>query len=102
LRPELEAGDVIFFLGEQLKLYEVEEQVERLGFGEMYLVSRSRKLDAARAKIRLKPASGRGARAAANGLAALGSRLKIKATAASGQDGTLDLRLQIEGDCLWL
>ena len=57
LRPHLEAGDIIFFLDKQLKLHEVEQQVDRLGFGDMYIVSSSRGPQGDRAKIRLKPVS---------------------------------------------
>jgi hypothetical protein len=56
LRPQLEAGDIIFFLGPKVKFQEIERQVERLGFGDLYIVSATKgggKAD--RAKIRLKP-----------------------------------------------
>lgn len=39
LRPQLETGDVIFFLGRRVKLEEIERQIERLGFGELYIAS---------------------------------------------------------------
>jgi hypothetical protein len=39
LRRELEAGDTIFFIDRPLKWQEIERQVERLGFGELYIVS---------------------------------------------------------------
>jgi hypothetical protein len=39
LRPELEARDTIFFVGGGADWLEIERQVERLGFGEVYVVS---------------------------------------------------------------
>jgi hypothetical protein len=55
LRPQLETGDIIFFLGRGIKLQEVERQVERLGFAEQYIVSATQRPNAERAKIRVKP-----------------------------------------------
>src|SRR5215510_9691036 len=55
LRPQLEAGDIIFFLGPQFRLQEIERQVERLGFAEGYIVSATRGPNSDRAKIRVKP-----------------------------------------------
>jgi hypothetical protein len=77
LRLELAAGDVIFFLGDQLKLHEAEEQVERLGFGDSYLVSRSRGASAGRVKIRLKPVSTKSSLTATVNLGAEERRLEV-------------------------
>jgi hypothetical protein len=38
LRPELEAGDTVVFRGKNFTWEEIEQQVERLGFGDSYLV----------------------------------------------------------------
>ena len=55
LRRQLAAGDIIFFVGRQFRLQEIEKQVERLGFGKDYIVSLTRGPNSDRAKIRLKP-----------------------------------------------
>jgi len=55
LRPELKAGDSIFFLGRRPKLLAIEQQVDRLGFGELYIVSMTQGPNADRVKIRLNP-----------------------------------------------
>jgi hypothetical protein len=39
LRAQLEARDTILFVGEQVSWQDIERQVERLGFGELYIVS---------------------------------------------------------------
>lgn len=57
LRPQLEARDRIFFLGRRSKLQVIEQQVERLGFGEVYIVSVTQGPNADRVKIRLNPIS---------------------------------------------
>jgi hypothetical protein len=54
LRPELEAGNTIYFLG-KLSLQKIESQVERLGFGERYITCATRRQNDDRAKIRLSP-----------------------------------------------
>jgi len=41
LRPHLERGDVVAFKGLGREWEEIERQVERLGFGDAYAVSRS-------------------------------------------------------------
>jgi hypothetical protein len=55
LRPQLEAGNSLFILDPTLRLREIEQQVERLGFGEEYIVSATQGSGGERAKIRLKP-----------------------------------------------
>jgi hypothetical protein len=57
LRPELEAGDTVVFRGRNFTWEKVQRQVERLGFGDSYLViatclSGGRSHDA---KIKLRP-----------------------------------------------
>jgi hypothetical protein len=47
LRPHLERRDVVAFNGLGREWEEIERQVERLGFGDAYAVSRSRKAGAA-------------------------------------------------------
>lgn len=41
LRPHLERGDSIVFTGSAHDWQEIEQQVERLGFGDRYVVSRT-------------------------------------------------------------
>jgi hypothetical protein len=55
LRSALEARDTIFFMGRAIKWQEVERQVERLGFGDSYIVSCTQGQHAAGSKISLKP-----------------------------------------------
>ena len=55
LRPLLEARDVISFVGQPLRLEEIERQVERLGFGDLYLVSATQGPHTNGAKISLRP-----------------------------------------------
>ena len=55
LRSALEARDTIFFLGRTIKWHEVERQVERLGFGDLYIVSCTQGSHATESKIGLKP-----------------------------------------------
>ncbi len=55
LLPQLESGDSIFFLGRRIKVQDIEQQIERLGFGELYIVSATRGPNADRVKIRLNP-----------------------------------------------
>jgi hypothetical protein len=54
LRAELQERDIIFFVGEQLGWQEIERQVERLGFGELYIVSAMQRPNES-ARIILKP-----------------------------------------------
>src|SRR4051812_21881245 len=39
LRPQLEAGETISFVGGEISLHKIESQVDRLGFGDLYIVS---------------------------------------------------------------
>ncbi len=55
LRLELEARDTISFEGGQVALREIEQQVERLGFGEAYIVSATKQPQGNTATIRLTP-----------------------------------------------
>src|SRR5258708_31554989 len=55
LRPQLEARDVIVFVGKLLGSRDIERQVERLGFGDLYVVSATQKAQCAESKISLKP-----------------------------------------------
>jgi hypothetical protein len=54
LRPQLEALDTILFVGHRLQWQEIERQVERLGFGDLYIVSAMQRPNES-AKISLKP-----------------------------------------------
>jgi hypothetical protein len=47
LRPHLERGDTVVFEGATKAWQEIERQVERLGFGDAYAVSRTRRAGAA-------------------------------------------------------
>ena len=57
LRPHLERGDVIAFKGVGREWEEIERQVVRLGFGEAYAVSRTRRAGAEgeETSIRISP-----------------------------------------------
>jgi hypothetical protein len=55
LRPQLEARDTISFVGRPVTFQEIERQVERLGFGDLYIVSTTQKPPSDVAKISLKP-----------------------------------------------
>ena len=57
LRPHLERGDVIAFEGLGREWEEIEHQVERVGFGDTYAVSRSRRagVSGEQAIIRVSP-----------------------------------------------
>jgi hypothetical protein len=39
LRVQLEARESIVFSGQEIKLHEIERQVERMGYGDLYIVS---------------------------------------------------------------
>ncbi len=56
LRQELEARHVICLVDQQLRFQEVERQVERLGFGEAYIISATQRPGSGVANIRLTPA----------------------------------------------
>ena len=57
LRPHLERGDVVAFKGLGREWEEIERQVERLGFGDAYAVSRSSRagVPAEEAIVRISP-----------------------------------------------
>jgi hypothetical protein len=55
LRPQLEAGATIYFDGQTIQWQEVERQVERLGFGDLYIVSSTQGPLGNNCKISLKP-----------------------------------------------
>lgn len=55
LRPQLEARDIISFVGHRVIFQEIERQVERLGFGDLYIVTATHKPPSDTAKISLKP-----------------------------------------------
>ena len=55
LRPELEAGDTVLFIKPGITLREVEDQVERLGFGDLYVVSSTQGPTGGYSKIIVKP-----------------------------------------------
>jgi hypothetical protein len=55
LLPQLESGDSIFFLGRRIEMQDIERQIDRLGFGERYIVSATQGPNADRVKVRLKP-----------------------------------------------
>ena len=46
LRPHLERGDTVIFKGTAKAWHEIERQVERIGFGDAYAVSRTRRAGA--------------------------------------------------------
>jgi hypothetical protein len=54
LRPQLQALDTIFFVNQGLQWQEIERQVERLGFGDLYIVSATQRPNQS-ARISLKP-----------------------------------------------
>jgi hypothetical protein len=56
LRPQLEAMATILFDGQTIQWHEAERQVERLGFGDLYIVSCTQGRSGNDAKISLKPA----------------------------------------------
>jgi hypothetical protein len=55
LRRQLETKDIVLFVGPSLKWQAVERQVERLGFGDSYIVSCTKRPNATASKILLKP-----------------------------------------------
>jgi hypothetical protein len=55
LRSELEARDSIVFMGTDLSMQDIERQVERLGFGEDYIVSEVRSTEWSFGRIRVQP-----------------------------------------------
>jgi hypothetical protein len=61
LRPHLEHGDSVVFSGIAKAWEEIERQIERLGFGDNYAVSRTSGAGTTRAQgvIRVSPVRGR-------------------------------------------
>ena len=55
LRPQLEAMATVLFDGQTVEWDEIEQQVERLGFGDLYIVSCTQGRSGNGIKIRLKP-----------------------------------------------
>ena len=55
LRPQLEAGETLSFVGEEISFQTIERQVERLGFGDLYIVSAMQGRQAAATRIQVKP-----------------------------------------------
>lgn len=55
LRQQLEAGATIIFEGQTVQWHEIERQVERLGFGNLYVVSATQGPPGDNSKISLKP-----------------------------------------------
>jgi len=56
MRPQLEAMATILFDGHTIQWHEVERQVERLGFGNLYIVSSTQGRSGNDARVSLKPA----------------------------------------------
>ena len=52
LRQRLEAKDTLFFVGEEANWQSIERQIERLGFGDMYVVSSTRGRNSSRIVVR--------------------------------------------------
>jgi len=55
LRPQLEAGDTLSFVGGEISFQTIERQVDRLGFGDLYVVSAMRGRQTAATRIQVKP-----------------------------------------------
>jgi hypothetical protein len=55
LQRELEAKDTILFIGTDLTWQELESQLERLGFGDSYIVSAMKGTDYSFSRISLRP-----------------------------------------------
>ena len=55
LRPLLEARKVISFMGQPVGFEEIERQVGRLGFGDLYVVSATQGPHSSMVKINLRP-----------------------------------------------
>ena len=55
LRPQLEAGDTLSFIGVEMSLQSIERQVDRLGFGDLYIVSAMRGRQTQATRIQVKP-----------------------------------------------
>jgi len=55
LRQQLEAGDTISFVGGEISLQKIERQVDRLGFGDVYIVSAMQGRQNTATRIQVKP-----------------------------------------------
>jgi hypothetical protein len=55
LRTQLEAGATIFFDGRTIHWHGIERQVERLGFGDLYIVSATQGPLGDNSKVSVKP-----------------------------------------------
>ena len=55
LLPQLEAGDTLSFVGGDLSLQKIERQVDRLGFGDLYIVSAMQGRQTTATRIQVKP-----------------------------------------------
>ena len=56
LKPRLRALDTLFFVGQHhVRQADIQQQVERLGFGEVYIVSATRWLHSDDSTIRAEP-----------------------------------------------
>jgi hypothetical protein len=55
LRPRLEARNTLSFIGVEVSLQSIERQVERLGFGDLYIVSATQGRQTAETRIQVKP-----------------------------------------------
>jgi hypothetical protein len=51
----LEAGETLSFVGEEISFQTIERQVERLGFGDLYIVSAMQGRQAVAPRIQVKP-----------------------------------------------
>jgi hypothetical protein len=57
LRAQLEAGDTLSFVGLEISLQSIERQVDRLGFGDLYIVSATQGRQTEPPRIHVKPAA---------------------------------------------
>jgi len=55
LRPQLEAGNTISFVGREISYQTIERQVERLGFSDLYIVSAMHGRATNQVRIQVKP-----------------------------------------------
>jgi len=55
LRSQLEAGDTLSFIGREISLQTIERQVDRLGFGDLYIVSAMQGRQTEPPRIQVKP-----------------------------------------------
>jgi len=55
LRLLLESGEAILFVGREISLHTIERQVERLGFGDAYIVSATQARQTEATRIQVKP-----------------------------------------------